>query len=112
MGLQTVITIRQVLGDRTNVIQYDRLDPSYAKYTQYETKISKGSSSVQLPLGDVKTAAFVYVETDVPVTLARNHSMQRESVSSLFFLVGTAITSLDVIASSEEANLKVFIAGG
>ncbi len=111
MAIQTVVKITDTSGDRATEVALDLLQKAYTCSTSYAKTLDASAATVQLPLGLVTTAQYIYIETDTAIKVSRNNSMQTDQVDKLYFLVGCSVTSLAVVANSG-ATIKVFIAGG
>jgi len=110
MGLSVFVKIETAAGYVERLAEYKLLRRDYDTHVLHEADVEAGNKSVALSMGPVKTAQLVYIETDKPITVARNNSVQRDSVDSLYFMVGCEITALNVVAP-DGAHLKVFVAG-
>lgn len=110
MTIRTVVSIWDADGDEHDRIVSSYDSTAYTAFHTYRKELSESDDKVTLGLGAVTTAAHLYLSTDEDITVYLNTDEVTVAIGAFLLLIGCAITTVEVIASSG-ANIFVHAAG-
>jgi len=88
----------------------DYMSEAYDQQFQQRMVVNGSTNRFQVDLGPVTTVEFLYIQTDEPIYVYRNNSVESWYVGSAFLVVGCSITALH-IKSENDATIHLYVAG-
>ena len=110
MALRTVITIWDTDGYEADRIRKDFTTADYNNSFSHRYALSGSSTKVKVDLGPVATAKYIYVDSDVEVTLFKNNSNEGWTFTGPFLIKGCSVTALHILSTSDSV-IFVYVAG-